>query len=219
MQADRPKQYLPLLGKTVIEQTVGRFVAHPAIAGVVVVVDPEDRLWPTLDLSLHPRVMTAFGGAERVDSVLAGLEALSGEALADDWIMVHDVARPCLRMRDLDRLIAALAKAPDGALLAVPVADTVKRSGPDGCVEETVARERLWRAFTPQVFGFQSLMDALSAALESGVVVTDDSSAMERAGFRPQLVECAPDNQKITFPEDLPQAEAVLKRILDEERV
>ncbi len=200
MRADRPKQYLELAGRTVIEHTIARFSSHPAIKGIVVVITDGDPYWAELNID---GLITAPGGAERCHSVLNGLDALDGLAGENDWVLVHDAARPCLRREDIDKLIAELSADPVGGLLGLPVADTLKRVGPGDRVEATVDRDRLWRALTPQMFRLGALRDALRQALADGFLVTDGASAMEHAGFAPRMVEGRGENIKITRPEDL----------------
>jgi len=212
MRADIPKQYLPLAGGTVIGHTLTRLGTHPAVQGLIVVLDADDRLWGRQSLSLPVPAHTVIGGAERYASVLNGLRALDGIAAPEDWVMVHDAARPCVRHDDLDRLLDELARHPVGGILALPVADTMKRSDADGNVLETVSRERLWRALTPQMFRLQALREAIEQAVGQGLPVTDEASAMELCGLRPHLVEGHPDNIKITHPADLELAELFIRR-------
>lgn len=207
-----PKQYLELAGRRVIEHTLQRLLDHPRIAGVFVALSPGDEYWPTCAFADHPRVFRATGGAERSDSVLNALRAMTTQVDPDDWVLVHDAARPCLSADDLDRLIGELESHPVGGLLGVPVHDTVKRAGPEGTVVATVPRQALWRAFTPQMFRHRPLLDALERAAALGQPITDDASAMELAGHRPRMVEGRPDNIKITRPEDLALAEFFLRR-------
>ena len=209
MRADRPKQYLPLAGRTVLEHTLTIFLDHPAIDGVMLALAGDDPWWPTLQLQ-HPRLQLCEGGAERCDTVLNALDALNGQASAEDWVLVHDAARPCLRREDLDRLMATLQGHPCGGLLGVPIADTIKRTNPQHEVEATVPREQMWRALTPQMFRYTALREALQQALAKGLHVTDDASAMELAGQRPLMVEGDGGNIKITRPEDLSLAEHYL---------
>ncbi len=212
---DVPKQYLDLLGRPVIEHTLRALLAHPAISGAMVVLAANDPRWPGWrELEAKP-VLTCFGGGERADSVLAGLRALPASVTADDWVLVHDAARPCLKALDLSRLLAALKTDPVGALLAAPVRDTVKHAGADGRVESTLPRGALWRALTPQAFRRNSLSRALESAERAGVVVTDEAMAIERLGLKPLLVEGAEDNLKITTPADLAVAESILRRMGD----
>ncbi len=210
MGGDRPKQYLPLAGRTVLEHSVTRLLEHPAVTVVAVARRDDDPYWPTLPLAADPRVIAAPGGAERMHSVLNGLRALP--AADDDWVLVHDAARPCLRLDDLETLVSTLAGHPVGGLLALSMADTVKRVA-EGEVVETVDRNPLWRALTPQMFRYRLLREALEAALEAGVVVTDEAQAVERRGLRPQVVAGSADNLKITHPGDLELAELFLRRM------
>ena len=214
MQADIPKQYLPLLGRPVIVQTLERLCAYPRVRGVRVGIAPDDRVWPTLDLARFGRPVDAYpGGAARAQTVLNGLHALADRARDDDWVMVHDAVRPCVRREDLDRLVATAFGSADGALLALPVADTLKRADAAGGIVETVPREGLWRALTPQMFRLKRLRGALARALASGADdITDDAAAIERDGGRPVVVEGHPDNIKITRPADLALAELFLQQ-------
>lgn len=203
MGADRPKQYLPLLGKSVIEQTIACFLDHPHIVGIVVSVSHDDGYWPVLPVSRSPRIVRAEGGAERCHSVLNGLEALAPQAAAEDWVLVHDAARPCLARSDLNKLIADLADDEVGGILAVPVRDTMKRGDGTGHIARTEDRNDLWHALTPQMFRFGLLRNALQRSLADGFVVTDEASAIEHMGLKPRLVEGRADNIKVTRPEDL----------------
>ncbi len=214
MQADRPKQYLPLHGKTVLEHTLACFLDHPEIEGVVVALSENDPWWLELGLQ-HAKLYTALGGEERCHSVLNALNGLQSQADDNDWVLVHDAARPCLRREDLDHLLDALQGHPVGGLLGLPVADTVKRTGDDDAVIETVSREHLWRALTPQMFRLAELRMALNDALGKGALVTDDASAMELAGKMPKMIEGHGDNIKITRPQDLRLAELYLQERLD----
>jgi 2-C-methyl-D-erythritol 4-phosphate cytidylyltransferase len=212
MASEVPKQYLPLRGRPVIAHTLERLAGHPAVRGVAVVLGADDCYWPTLGLDLPVPLLTAVGGAERCHSVLAGLEVLAQRAAPLDWVLVHDAARPCVRREDLDRLMDDLADHPVGGLLALPVSDTVKRTDARGEVLETVDRSHLWRAATPQMFRLGPLTEALRAAIADGVLVTDEAAAMERLGRAPRVVECHPDNLKVTRPADLALAELFLAR-------
>ena len=204
-----PKQYLQLLGRSVLEWSLRTLLDHPAIEGGVVALADGDDDWNRLPAALRGRVTTTTGGRERCDSVLSGLRALA--AGNDDWVLVHDAARPCLDPQDLSRLIDACQDDAVGGLLAVPVADTLKRAGKGERVAATVAREGLWRAQTPQMFRLAALRAALEAALAAGEAPGDEATAMERAGHAPLLVEGSPFNIKITRPADLAFAEGVLR--------
>jgi 2-C-methyl-D-erythritol 4-phosphate cytidylyltransferase len=212
MGADRPKQYLELAGCTVLEHTLDIFIRHPRITGLAVAIGAEDPWFPDLPVRTDKPMLVVHGGEERCHSVLNALQALEGQVSDDDWMLVHDAARPCLGRDDLDRLLETLEHDPVGGLLAVPVSDTLKRADPEGRVAQTVDRSRLWRAFTPQMFRYRALMHALEAALAEGATITDDASAMERAGHAPRLVEGSPFNLKITSPADLALAEFFLGR-------
>jgi len=212
MGAALPKQYLPLAGRRVIEHTLARLAEVPGIAGIVVAVAEGDRHWPEVRLPERVPVRLATAGRERAWSVRSALEALAGEAGAEDWVLVHDAVRPCVRREDLARLVETLTGDPVGGLLAVPVRDTLKEDDGGGRVRRTVPRERLWHALTPQMFRYGLLREALAAALAAGVAVTDEAAAVERAGHRPRLVEGSADNVKITRPEDLALAELLLAR-------
>ncbi|WP_397378908.1 2-C-methyl-D-erythritol 4-phosphate cytidylyltransferase [Pseudomonas sp.] len=204
MRADRPKQYLPLAGKSIIEHTLACFLEHPQLRAVVVSLAADDPYWPSLSCARDPRIQRADGGAERADSVLSGLLRLSElGAQAQDWVLVHDAARPNLARSDLNLLLGELAHDPVGGLLAVPARDTLKRAGADGRVQSTVDRSTIWQAFTPQMFRLGELQRALADALLAGVAITDEASAMEWAGQSPRLIEGRSDNLKVTRPEDL----------------
>lgn len=213
MGAPLPKQYLQLDGQTVIEHTLERLCAHPRIEAVVVPLSDSDQWWAEIDLGRFAKpVIAAPGGAERCHSVLNGLACLAGRAGDDDWVLVHDAARPCLRLEDLELLIDTLSDHPSGGLLGLPVADTMKRTDATGEVVETVSRDQLWRALTPQMFRCRALREALTQALADGYLVTDDASAMEHAGYRPRMVEGHGDNIKITRPQDLLLAQTYLQQ-------
>jgi 2-C-methyl-D-erythritol 4-phosphate cytidylyltransferase len=204
MAADRPKQYLQIAGRCILEHTLYCFLDHPGLLGAVVCVSVDDPYWPQLPLARDLRVRRAPGGRERADSVLAGLQALLAEgARAEDWVLVHDAARPNLAREDLERLLDSLADDPVGGLLAVPARDTLKRAASDGRVAETVDRSVIWQAYTPQMFRLGALREALAQALKEGVAVTDEASAMEWTGQAPRLIEGRADNLKVTRPEDL----------------
>ena len=206
-----PKQYLELHGKPVLQHTLERLASVEAFSGIVVALGAEDGYWPDLPCATHPVIRTAPGGKERADSVLSALHSLNGIADADDWVLVHDAARPCLTREDVEKLIASLHGDPVGGILALPVADTLK-SVSAGEILETVDRSRIWRALTPQMFRYAMLRHALEDAAERRLVVTDEASALELQGYRPKVVEGRPDNLKITRPEDLPLADFYLEQ-------
>lgn len=212
MCMETPKQYLTLHGRTILEFTLARFCEHPSVSGIVVVLAPEDPYWETLAVSRHEKITTAVGGVERYHSVQNGLAALKGMAGRDDWVMVHDAARPCLRREDIDHLIETLEDHSVGGILAIPVRDTMKRAGDDNAIRETVDRESLWHALTPQMFRLQLLEKCLDRAVAESHPVTDESQAVEQAGYHPLLVPGNPDNIKITHRNDLPLAELFLSQ-------
>jgi 2-C-methyl-D-erythritol 4-phosphate cytidylyltransferase / 2-C-methyl-D-erythritol 2,4-cyclodiphosphate synthase len=205
-----PKQYTPLLGSTVLEWSLRALLAEPRIHAIVVVLAADDAHWPQAAARLNsPKLFTAVGGAQRQDSVMSGLDYLASRAAADDWVLVHDAARPCLSRQDIRALADALASDVAGAVLAAPIVDTVRRVLPRGV--ETVDRAGLWRALTPQVFAFAPLRRALQDAARAGVAVTDEAQAMERIGIRAELVSGSPFNIKLTRAEDLKVAADILK--------
>lgn len=206
-----PKQYLKLNDKTIIEHTLSVFEQHDAISEVVVSISDGDEYWADLNLSLSKPLHVADGGKERCDSVLNGLMFLENIATDDDWVLVHDAARPCLRQEDLSFLIESLENSEVGGILAVPVRDTMKRSLDNNQIKETVERESLWHALTPQMFRYSILKNALESALSNNEVVTDEASAIELLGEQPILVEGHADNFKITHPEDLALASFFLQ--------
>lgn len=211
MRAGRPKQYLKLRGRTVLEYSANLLMDAPWIEGVVIVVAPNDDDFPKLALGRHWKIHTTTGGAKRADSVLAGLKRV-GELSKQPapYVLVHDAARPCLTRPELERLRDE-ATTEQGGLLALPVADTVKRAEGTHSAS-TVNRRDLWRAQTPQLFRLDLLRAALEAALATGIEVTDEASAMEAAGRRPKLVAGNESNLKVTVPDDLALAEFWLQR-------
>lgn len=237
MGAEKPKQYLKLLNKTVIEHSLAPFCDHPLIAGIVVAIAEDDPHWQALAVSRHPKISCVQGGAERCHSVLNGLNHLAAARAADDdWVLAHDAARPCVKSADLDLLIAAVKDHAVGGLLAAPLSDTVKRAEQGGVrgegpapeegsapeegpapaatyeVQTTVNRDGLWRALTPQMFRLAPLRESLAAVVAKGEVATDEAQAMESQGRKPLLVPAGAHNIKIARPEDLALAEFHLRR-------
>ncbi|HES77018.1 MAG TPA: 2-C-methyl-D-erythritol 4-phosphate cytidylyltransferase [bacterium] len=218
MAADRPKQYLPLAGRSVLEHSLSRFAHHHGVRGIVLALALEDAYWP--DLALHSGVPLhcVAGGETRAQSVLNALRFLHALMQSESperqnpWVLIHDAARPCVRSEDIDTLMGGLHDDPVGGLLAVPVCDTMKRADADGRVACTEPRAGLWHALTPQMFRLGVLKQSLEAALAHGFQVTDEASAMELAGFSPRLIEGHADNIKITRPEDLALAEFFLQQ-------
>ena len=207
-----PKQYLEAAGKPLIEHSLDALLSHGRIEGAVVALAADDARWPGWT-SLHGKpVLRCIGGGERADSVLAALHALPINLAGDALVLVHDAARPNLRAADVDRLIDAALTCEDGALLAAPVRDTLKRAGHDSRIAATERRDGLWRALTPQAFRREPLTAALERARAEGVVATDEAMAMERTGARPMLIEGREDNIKVTTPADLMLVEFLLTR-------
>ena len=194
-----------------ILHTLERLAACPQIVGLLVVLGADDEIWPGVD-TLHGKpVHTTTGGAERSDSVLAGLDALPDAVDAGAFVLVHDAARPCVRLADIGRLVEC-AGAAEGGLLGAPLRDTLKYADAKGHSERTEPRDRRWRAFTPQMFRRGALAAALRAAAQRGVSVSDEAMAMELAGVAPLLVEGAEDNIKVTTAADFALAEFLLSR-------
>lgn len=210
MGVDLPKQYAPLAGRPLIQHAVQVLCDHPQISQVFVVLAPGDSRFAACDWSAcGDKLMPLYcGGDTRAASVFNGLLAANDAIDAADWVLVHDAARPCLGAGDLDRLITAIGDGPVGGLLAIPVADTLKRANAEGEVLQTVAREQLWRAQTPQMFRYRVLIEALRRA--DIAAVTDEASAVEQTGARPLLVEGSQANLKVTYPEDLALAALIL---------
>lgn len=213
MAAEVPKQYLKLNGVPILEHTLRALLACPDIRGVVVVLDPSDRRADAIASLADPRVSRAAGGAERADSVLAGLQAVATEAGAEDWVLVHDAARPCISVGVLRSLISSCTAAGVGTVMAQASVDTLKRVSEDNRVLETLDRQVIWRAQTPQMFKLRELMSALSTALIDDIAITDESMAMELAGYPVSILEGPSTNIKITLPADLEMAEIILRRL------
>ena len=205
MNADRPKQYLELAGKTVIEHTLLRLLSANIFTAVAVAISKEDPYWPELDVSGHEQVITADGGKERADSVLSALKSIRDLASDEDWVLVHDAARPCITATDINLLIDTLRTDDVGGILALSSHDTLKDVEGKNIVG-TLDRSHIWRALTPQMFKYGSLKNALEIA-EGNPAITDEASALELQGLQPKIVEGRPDNIKITRPEDLALAQ------------
>jgi 2-C-methyl-D-erythritol 4-phosphate cytidylyltransferase len=207
----RPKQYADLLGRPVLSWSLGALLAERSIAGVAVAISGGDRRFARLLESGDVRVRSCRGGARRENSVANALRSLGQEARDEDWVLVHDAARPCLRRSDLRALFDGVGDDPVGGLLAAPLGDTLKAAGTDGRCERTVPREGLWRALTPQMFRFGVLRRALALCLDRERSVTDEAAAIELLGLRPKLIAGRADNIKVTHPGDLALAAAVLR--------
>ena len=209
MQTDCPKQYLSIGNKTILEHSVDALLANARVQRVIIAVSAGDERFAQLPLAQHPQITVVEGGAERADSVLAGLRAIDDA----EWVLVHDAARPCLHQDDLARLLALSERSRVGGILAAPVRDTLKRAEPGKvAIAHTVDRNDLWHALTPQFFPRELLLACLTRALNDGASITDEASALEYCGFHPELIAGRADNIKVTRPEDLALAEFYLTR-------
>lgn len=209
MGAEIPKQYLPLLGRPLVWHTLATLCAVPSLARVFVVLSSDDTQWERHDWSAFAGRLEVLrcGGATRAESVANGLRAIAAQVAGDDWVLVHDAARACLSVAHVERLIEAVGGDAAGGILAVPVADTLKRAGDDGSIAATVPREQLWQAQTPQMFRHALLLKAL----ERAAAVTDEAGAVEALGLAPKLVAADATNLKVTYPLDLHLAEIILR--------
>ena len=211
---EMPKQYQLLLGKPVIEHTLERLLELQD-AQIVVAVSQADILWQQIPVFQSPRIQTTLGGDERADSVRMALETLQGRAEQDDWVLVHDVARPCVRVQDIQNLMTTLTSHKVGGILATPISDTVKRivkqAAHQSDIDSTEDRSQLWAAQTPQMFRYGLLLESLQSAVQQQCPPTDESAAIEELGYTPSVVEGSRDNIKITRLEDMAIAEAIMK--------
>jgi 2-C-methyl-D-erythritol 4-phosphate cytidylyltransferase len=207
--ADGPKQYSPLAGKPMLYHSIERLLAAPEVEVVFVVLAPADTDFRTHDWSAFGQRLAPLycGGASRRDSVLNGIVAAASAVDPNDWMLVHDAARPCLGKAELRRLMDEAGRDEVGGILAIPVADTLKRADDEHRILATEPRDGLWRAQTPQMFRHGMLLRALREAEH----VTDDASAVEALGYKPKLVEGSAKNLKVTFAADLEIAERLLK--------
>ncbi|WP_440876431.1 2-C-methyl-D-erythritol 4-phosphate cytidylyltransferase [Thalassotalea sp. PLHSN55] len=210
MKSQCPKQYLKIGQLTVLEHTVQRLLAHPLINHVVIALGAEDEYFRDTSLAKNAQVSTVIGGKDRVDSVLAGLKSL--EPNRYQWALVHDAARPCLSLTDIESLISTCVDKNLGGLLASPVRDTMKRSDQSQTVLHTEERNHLWHALTPQLFPIEQLILAIESGLANNANITDESSAIELAGYTSIIVEGSSKNIKITQPDDLAFAEFILSQ-------
>lgn len=207
--ADIPKQYLSVAGKTVLEHSITALANFPGIQKIVVALAPKDEYWPHLKFPFSQKMLTVLGGETRAQSVLNALKKLGEFAKSEDWVLVHDAARPCLLASDIARLITEVAEHPVGGILGIPVRDTLKCVNAENEIIETLSRENKWCAQTPQMFRFGLLLKALQGNLEASNA-TDDSGFIEKLGLKPLMVLGGMHNLKITYPEDLIFAEREL---------
>ena len=216
MGTDTPKQYLPLKNSTVLEESLTCFLCHPQIAGVVVALSANDHRWASLEISSDKQILNVVGGDSRTQSVRHALDRVRDVAGGEEFVLVHDAARPCLGYADLDNLITTGLASEGGVILATPVCDTVKqvRESAGGWeVDRTLDRSLMWKALTPQMFRMEVLHEALQFCIENDREVTDDASAVEAIGVHVKIIEGRSDNIKITRPEDLRLAETILQQV------
>ncbi|MCR8923990.1 2-C-methyl-D-erythritol 4-phosphate cytidylyltransferase [Dasania sp. GY-MA-18] len=213
--AAKPKQYIEINGQTVLEHTLNALLKAQLFSEIIVAVSAADSHWQQIALLQHPQIRVVEGGQERSDSVLAALTVLQAEP--EDWVLVHDVARPCIAEKSIHKLIACLKNDEVGGILALPISDTVKQVGEAQAINSTLDRSQLWSAQTPQMFRYQLLQQGLQQGLAQGLVITDEASAIELLGFKPKVVEGLASNIKITRPEDLTLAAFYLSQITEED--
>jgi 2-C-methyl-D-erythritol 4-phosphate cytidylyltransferase len=206
------KQYAHLLGMPVMAHSIAAVERHDAVESVSVALAPDDGIFEQLVRPIFPSVQTVIGGDSRAQTVMNGLRFITEQHPDCDWVLVHDAARPCLSLADLNRLLDEGLQSETGAILAIPVNDTLKLADDTGCIEQTIDRSRYWAAQTPQLFRISELSLNLESALSAGLQSTDEASVMELAGARPLLVEGSTSNIKITGAEDLALAEFILQR-------
>jgi 2-C-methyl-D-erythritol 4-phosphate cytidylyltransferase len=215
MQSSLPKQYHTINGITLLQLTLERVGLNPLFSKVVLVLAADDDRWPEVENRLSPALMNKLfvvtGGAERFHSVASALAALGPDASPEDWILVHDVVRPCLRSSDIEKLVQTLSPEPVGGLLAMPLRDTLKEGSTDLKVVRTLDRKMLWLAATPQMFRYSVLAEAMEYVIKNSLYITDESSAVEALGLPVTLVAGRADNIKVTYPDDLQFAAAVLQ--------
>lgn len=210
MGIHQPKQYLKVAGRTLLEWSAQPFLVSPLVSQVIVVIAKEDTFFSHLPLANHAKVRSVVGGQERYQSVLSGLNALSGAVQSSDWVLVHDAARPNLSLEDLHDLMATVGDHDVGGILGTPVTDSLKRVNADHRIQEEVARDSIWRALTPQLFRFGLLHNALREVTHLGSLPTDESAAVGRLGYSPLVVRGRSDNIKVTTQEDY----EILKRLI-----
>lgn len=204
MNVSCPKQYLSIDGKTILQQSIEVLLSIPLLEKILVVVAADDPYWPAVQAALqHPKISTAIGGEERFNTVHQGLKALAPWAKPRDWILVHDAVRPWVKKQAIEGLINELQNHEVGGLLGIPCRDTLKRSNEQGNIIETLSRQGIWLAQTPQMFRYEDLCQAFEKVITEKIPVTDEASAIELLGKTPRMVLGHPDNIKITYPEDL----------------
>ena len=213
MLASCPKQYLTIDNQTILNHTINRLLSHKNIAKVVLAISDDDAYFAQTTLVNNPNIIRVSGGKDRVDSVLSGLQVINDM----EWVLVHDAARPCITHDDIDKLIKQCLANNSGGILAAPAVDTMKLATENNAnetmeVSKTIDRSSLWHAFTPQMFKAKELKQAIEKAQTKGLIITDESSAIESDGLPCLLVSGRRDNIKITRPEDLVLANFYLKQ-------
>lgn len=211
MRSELPKQYLSLNGQSVIAHTLQRLAGLTDLRAIIIALHPQDTLWAQHGVALSQGLMTCSGGEQRCQSVLNGLYALAGLADEDDWVLVHDAVRPCVRLDDIETLLREIDNHPVGGLLGIPVSSTLKLVNDNRDIVATIPRDDMWQASTPQAFRYGRLREVLEHCVTQGDFVTDEAVAMEKAGYTPRLVRGGADNIKITYPEDLRMAGVILQ--------
>ena len=213
MQSQMPKQYLPLdNGRTILDQVIKTFIEIDKIKGIVIAINPDDKMFQESSYYNHPNIISIVtGGSERINSVSNAIDQLKKHANDDDWIMVHDAVRPCIRKLDITNTIKDIEKNHHGGLLAIPIIDTVKRSY-KGFTNNTIDRDSLWRAATPQIYQLKELQNALQRADKDNAIFTDESSMIENYGGNSKIFTCSESNIKVTTPDDIHLANYFLNK-------
>ncbi len=210
MVTEQPKQYLKLGSASVIEHSLAVLFGVGFIKKICVVLAEQDDCWQSLNLTDN-KLLLAHGGQTRAHSVLNGLLAYASEAKPSDWVLVHDAVRPCVKVGDIQRLMAAVEQHSVGGLLGIRATDTLKKVNAEQEVEATLSRAHIWYAQTPQLFRYELLLNALQKAINEDIKVTDEAGAIELLGHKPIMVEGRGSNIKITREEDLLLARMILQ--------
>jgi len=214
MGDDIPKQYISVCGKTVIEHTIDNFIDRNEIENICISISESDNYWPTLPISKNEKIITTVGGSERYESVYNGLRAIQDKATENDWVLVHDAVRPCLKKSIIDRLITDISSHDVGGILALPCSETMKRVNNSNEVEETINRQTTWRAQTPQMFKYKKLLLAIEKVINEDIFITDEAMAMELSNHKPIVILGDENNIKITHKIDLKYLELFLEETL-----
>jgi len=214
MGGDIPKQYVSVNGKTIVEHTIDNFIGRKEIENICIAISESDKFWSALPISKNKKMITTIGGNERYESVYNGLCALKDKANNDDWVLVHDAVRPCLKKSIIDRLITDINSNDVGGILALPCFETMKKVNNNRHIEETINREIIWRAQTPQVFKYKKLLLAIENAINENIHITDEAMAMELLNYKPIVIMGDEKNIKITHQTDLKHLELFLKETL-----